>query len=155
MHPTRRTKISQIQKVHALLLQIPPGRVSSYAALARALQTSPRAIGGALRRNPFAPEVASPILSFPTFHPYHPSSPVSHFNSFQEQTRINLVLAQPCHRCIAANGFIGGFFGDWEKAPSGQNQTSKLALLRGEGVEFDEEGMLVDDGEKWFEGFEV
>jgi hypothetical protein len=27
--------------------------------------------------------------------------------------------------------------------------------LRGEGVEFDEEGMLVDDGEKWFEGFEV
>ncbi|KAM0696988.1 hypothetical protein Q7P36_003059 [Cladosporium allicinum] len=110
---------NQQQKVYALLLQIPSGRVTSYAALARALQTSPRAIGGALRRNPFAPEV-------------------------------------PCHRCIAVNGFIGGFFGDWEKAPSGQNQTSKLALLKEEGVEFDGEGYLVDgDGGKWFEGFEV
>jgi hypothetical protein len=76
MHPTPRINTSQTQKVHALLLQIPPGRVSSYAALARALQTSPRAIGGALRRNPFAPEVVSPILSFPTFHPYFPLSPV-------------------------------------------------------------------------------
>ena len=46
--------------------------------------------------------------------------------------------------------------GDWEKAPSGQNQTSKLALLKEEGVEFDGEGYLVDgDGGKWFEGFEV
>lgn len=44
--------------------------------------------------------------------------------------------------------------GDWEKAPSGQNQTSKLELLRGEGVEFDERGFL-RDGERWFDGFEV
>jgi methylated-DNA-[protein]-cysteine S-methyltransferase len=44
--------------------------------------------------------------------------------------------------------------GDWEKAPSGQNQTSKLALLDEEGVEFDENGYLVD-GEKWCTGFVV
>jgi hypothetical protein len=31
--------------------------------------------------------------------------------------------------------------GDWEKAPSGQNQTSKLALLGEEGVEFDGSGL--------------
>lgn len=55
--PLDLTKKNQIQKVYALLQQIPAGRVTSYAALARALQTSPRAIGGALRRNPFAPEV--------------------------------------------------------------------------------------------------
>lgn len=36
--------------------QIPEGKVSTYAALAKALQSSPRAIGGALRNNPFAPE---------------------------------------------------------------------------------------------------
>ena len=53
---------NQQQKVYALLLQVPSGRVTSYATLARALQTSPRAIGGALRRNPFAPEVVSCIL---------------------------------------------------------------------------------------------
>lgn len=44
--------------------------------------------------------------------------------------------------------------GDWEKAPSGQNQTSKLELLREEGVEFDERGFLRDGG-RWFDGFEV
>lgn len=31
--------------------------MSSYLALSQALSTSPRAIGGALRNNPFAPEV--------------------------------------------------------------------------------------------------
>lgn len=44
-------------KVYELLAQIPAGKVSSYAILANTLQTSPRAIGGALRNNPFAPEV--------------------------------------------------------------------------------------------------
>ncbi|CAG8959504.1 hypothetical protein HYFRA_00001403 [Hymenoscyphus fraxineus] len=45
------------QRVYTLLNQIPSGRISSYAALSRALSSSPRAVGGALRRNPFAPEV--------------------------------------------------------------------------------------------------
>ena len=44
-------------RVYALLNQIPAGKVSTYAALSRALSSSPRAVGGALRRNPFAPEV--------------------------------------------------------------------------------------------------
>lgn len=43
--------------VYELLAQIPAGKVSSYAVLASTLQTSPRAVGGALRNNPFAPEV--------------------------------------------------------------------------------------------------
>jgi methylated-DNA-[protein]-cysteine S-methyltransferase len=45
------------ERVYALLQQIPEGRVATYAALARALGSSPRAVGGALRRNLFAPEV--------------------------------------------------------------------------------------------------
>lgn len=45
------------QRVYALLLQIPLGKVASYASLSKALESSPRAVGGALRRNPFAPEV--------------------------------------------------------------------------------------------------
>ncbi|KAI9650387.1 hypothetical protein NHQ30_000401 [Ciborinia camelliae] len=52
------TGITDFQrKVYTLLLQIPPGKVSSYASLAKALSTAPRAVGGALRRNPYAPEV--------------------------------------------------------------------------------------------------
>ncbi|MAD87456.1 MAG: hypothetical protein CL912_31240 [Deltaproteobacteria bacterium] len=49
--------LTSIKRVYALLRQIPSGKVSSYAALSKALSSSPRAVGGALRRNPFAPEV--------------------------------------------------------------------------------------------------
>lgn len=44
--------------------------------------------------------------------------------------------------------------GDWRKAPSGMNCEKKLALLKGEGVEFDGKGMLVDK-KLWWDGFEV
>ena len=38
-------------------LQIPRGSVSTYNLVAQHLKSSPRAVGNALRRNPFAPEV--------------------------------------------------------------------------------------------------
>jgi methylated-DNA-[protein]-cysteine S-methyltransferase len=45
-------------RVYAALKRIPRGRVITYAALARRVGCrSPRAIGQALRANPFAPEV--------------------------------------------------------------------------------------------------
>jgi methylated-DNA-[protein]-cysteine S-methyltransferase len=45
-------------KVYTALRQVPPGKVITYAALARRINCrSPRAIGQALRANPFAPEV--------------------------------------------------------------------------------------------------
>ncbi len=46
------------QRVYAALQQVPAGRVTTYGALARAVGTgSARAVGQALRRNPFAPTV--------------------------------------------------------------------------------------------------
>ncbi|KAI9868038.1 MAG: hypothetical protein M1813_006783 [Trichoglossum hirsutum] len=105
------------ERVYTLLKQIPAGRVTSYRSLARTLSSSPRAVGGALRNNPFAPEV-------------------------------------PCHRCISATGYIGGFQGSWEKAPSGVNCEKKLELLKGEGVMFDEGGKLVE-GWRWWDDFVV
>ncbi|KAI0130939.1 methylated-DNA--cysteine S-met [Daldinia grandis] len=45
------------KKVWSLLCQIPRGHVSTYALLAAHIGSSPRAVGNALRRNPFAPEV--------------------------------------------------------------------------------------------------
>jgi len=45
------------QKVYSLCEQIPKGKVSTYGALARALSSSPRAVGQALKCNPFAPKV--------------------------------------------------------------------------------------------------
>ncbi|MEI6970120.1 MAG: MGMT family protein [bacterium] len=44
--------------VYDSVRRIPAGRVSTYGAVARAVQcSSPQAVGQALRRNPFAPEV--------------------------------------------------------------------------------------------------
>lgn len=44
--------------VYLALLEVPPGRVTTYGLLARRIGcASARAVGGALRENPFAPEV--------------------------------------------------------------------------------------------------
>lgn len=45
------------KRVWAALCAIPRGRFTTYALLSRHLGTSPRAVGNALRRNPFAPGV--------------------------------------------------------------------------------------------------
>ncbi|HLC33280.1 MAG TPA: MGMT family protein [Candidatus Nanoarchaeia archaeon] len=44
-------------KVYELCSNIPPGKVSTYGAIALVLNSSPRAVGQALRCNPFAPKV--------------------------------------------------------------------------------------------------
>jgi len=45
------------ERVYALLRQVPRGRVTTYNDLARSLQSAPRAIGQACRRNPYSPDV--------------------------------------------------------------------------------------------------
>lgn len=56
--PNPAQKVTPYQeRVYTLLLQIPVGKISTYSALSRALDSSPRAVGGALRRNPIAPAV--------------------------------------------------------------------------------------------------
>ena len=46
------------QRVYDLVSQVPVGRVTTYAEMSRALDCrSAQAIGQALKRNPFAPEV--------------------------------------------------------------------------------------------------
>lgn len=46
------------REVYAATMRVPMGKVTTYALLARAIGcASPRAVGQALRRNPFAPKV--------------------------------------------------------------------------------------------------
>jgi methylated-DNA-[protein]-cysteine S-methyltransferase len=54
-----RPRISDFQRaVYQALLRVPRGRVTTYGLLAEHLgRGSPRAVGQALRRNPFAPRV--------------------------------------------------------------------------------------------------
>lgn len=45
------------KRVLTLLCQVPRGQYSTYGALAKHMSSSPRAVGNALRNNPFAPQV--------------------------------------------------------------------------------------------------
>ena len=51
--------------VWQLTYQIPAGSFSTYALLAAHLKSSPRAVGNALRRNPFAPEIPWYVIPSP------------------------------------------------------------------------------------------
>jgi len=46
------------KKVYAEVAKIPKGKTSTYREIAKKLKTSPRAVGQALKRNPFAPQIA-------------------------------------------------------------------------------------------------
>ena len=69
----KQVKVSEYQtRVYTLLQQIPEGRITTYAALSKALQSSPRAVGGALRNSecpgrPFEERI-SLILMAPKIH---------------------------------------------------------------------------------------
>lgn len=45
------------EKVYTECSKIPKGKVSTYNAIAKRLKSSPRAVGQALKRNPYAPKV--------------------------------------------------------------------------------------------------
>jgi methylated-DNA-[protein]-cysteine S-methyltransferase len=82
-------------RVYEIVRSIPHGKVVSYADVARALNSRcAQAVGQALKRNPFAPEV-------------------------------------PCHRVVANDGLLGGFWGGVDDA----RMKEKEALLAAEGVE--------------------
>ena len=50
-------KTSFQKKVLTVLCQVPRGRYTTYAAISKHLSSSPRAVGNALKNNPFAPQV--------------------------------------------------------------------------------------------------
>ncbi|KAJ5124365.1 uncharacterized protein N7515_008190 [Penicillium bovifimosum] len=54
MHPTL---TPYRRRVYRTLLSVPPGRWTTYSALATYLGSSARAVGNAMRSNPFAPGV--------------------------------------------------------------------------------------------------
>ncbi|ETW84782.1 hypothetical protein HETIRDRAFT_312510, partial [Heterobasidion irregulare TC 32-1] len=55
----------------------------------------------------------------------------------------------PCHRVVASNFFVGGFFGEWTDLKGGANKGKrKVRMLVQEGIPFTAEGRLVR-GEKY------
>jgi len=131
--PLFRNEANIFKRVYALLCQIPKGRVSSYACLSKALSSSPRAVGGALRRNPFAPEVPCHRIICAD------GVSASSIFAYNDLTFTN---------CGFGWKSIGGFKGEPQDAPSGINQKEKLRLLKSEGVLF-ENGFLVERDRMW------
>lgn len=97
------------QRVYDATRKIPQGRVMTYGELARRIGCgSARAVGQALRVNPFAPEV-------------------------------------PCHRVVAADGSLTGFYGKRDAAAFAK----KRRLLEAEGVRFTPGGRVDIIVAKW------
>ena len=94
----------QIQVYTALTL-VPKGRVTTYIHLARFVRCrSSQAVGQALKRNPYAPEI-------------------------------------PCHRVVASDRSMGGYFGQ----KTGTKMEEKIQRLKEEGVRFDEAHRVAED----------
>ncbi len=93
------------QRVYALVRAVPAGRVTTYGALAKLLGSSPRAVGQALKANPFG------YCDYPT----------------EAAARRAGLVRVPCHRVVAARG-LGGF-----TARGRRSMRAKRALLAQEG----------------------
>lgn len=90
------------ERVFEAVRNVPASRVCSYSTLASWIGCrSARAVGQALRANPFAPQV-------------------------------------PCHRVVASDGSLGGYFGQ----SAGDKLAIKRNLLEGEGVPFTASGRV-------------
>ncbi|KAI9037285.1 MGMT family protein [Aspergillus affinis] len=117
------------RRIYLVLLSIPRGRWTTYAALARYMGStstttikpnpkpketsskgSARAVGTAMRTNPFAPDV-------------------------------------PCHRVLASDGTLGGYMGDGPSS-GGRNLQRKREILEAEGVKFGGDGDWLVGGKK-------
>ncbi|GAA6027948.1 hypothetical protein JCM8097_001796 [Rhodosporidiobolus ruineniae] len=115
------SKVTAFQwRLYDLLITVPSGRVSTYGQFATLL-SSARAVGSALRNNPFAPTVPCHRIVTSTHY-------IGGFNGeFKAEGKKG-----------AKGAFEPGVF-----------VTEKIELLRREGVDFDGKGYLKDKGCLW------
>jgi len=73
------------QKVYDLCSTIPKGKTMTYAEVARILNSSPRAVGQALKRNPYAPRV-------PCHRVIHADGRIGGYNGVKDSRKKILML---------------------------------------------------------------
>jgi len=96
------------KKVYEIVKKVPKGKTTTYKAIALKLNSSPRAVGQALKVNPYS---------------YAARGWAGGKNSMSKRV--------PCHRVIHADGRIGGYSGNNPK-----NIQKKIQLLKEEGIKF-------------------
>ncbi|OBT59311.1 hypothetical protein VE04_00259 [Pseudogymnoascus sp. 24MN13] len=117
---------------------MPDGRVTTHGALARALKSSPRAVGNALRNNPFAPEV-------PCHRCVNASGYINGYDGEVIKRATFKRAKDGTAQGTASRSTTKGAKADVAKKvlPEGGNVSKKLLILKEEGVEFDERGILL------------
>ncbi|GAA5869577.1 hypothetical protein JCM3774_005484 [Rhodotorula dairenensis] len=137
--PKSARKVTEFQwKLYDLLLTVPPGRVSTYGQLAKLLGSSARAVGSALRENPFAPYVPCHRVIASTLY-------IGGFGGEWLPSAATLSSSRP-----AAEPASEAKKSDKKRPPNDGSRTNeKLELLRREGVRFDSKGFLADKTKLW------
>lgn len=142
------------EKVYALLQQIPQGRVTTYGSIAGALHTSPRAIGNALRNNPFAPDVpCHRCVSKTGYITGYDGESIARktFKKGNTDTVLGSVR-QSKSKGMKAKQYSAQSWKVGEDRLGGQRLALKLKLLKDEGVEFDKNGMLLNREKTLWDG---
>ncbi|GAA5961430.1 hypothetical protein JCM8115_003447 [Rhodotorula mucilaginosa] len=138
--PRTSAKVTEFQwRLYDLLLTIPAGRVSTYGQLATLLASSARAVGSALRENPFAPYVPCHRVIASTLYiggfggEWLPAAPTAKSAVAKKSaTTTTTTTTKPGQR-----------------PKDGSRTNEKLELLRREGVRFDSKGYLADKTKLW------
>ncbi|KAI5301663.1 hypothetical protein KEM56_001484 [Ascosphaera pollenicola] len=140
------------ESVYALLTQVPEGSVTTYGAIARALKTSPRAVGNALRNNPYAPRV-------PCHRCIASSGYINGFfgelvakRSFRRDGDTSVkgaVTRSTKDRATRSSADAKASSARIEEATQVQR---KIDMLKREGVHFDEKGMLKNRASVLYDG---
>lgn len=139
------------KRVFHLLKQIPAGRVTTYGSIAKALHTSPRAVGNALRNNVFAPRIPCHRCIASTGYVNGYDGEVIQKTSFARDGKQVTGKASQSRAGKVKAGMQGSKEKGTEPA-SGTNIQMKLDLLKTEGVTFDAKGMLKNKYKVLFDG---
>jgi methylated-DNA-[protein]-cysteine S-methyltransferase len=136
-------------KVYNLVKQIPEGRVTTYACLARELNTSPRAVGNALRNNPFAPTIPCHrcIASNGYISGYQGEKISRPVTKSKKSGRKDIRAAhkKPSSTTERPENILSRSNTRLEIIPpSGMKTRMKLDILKKEGIEFSDRGMIID-----------
>ena len=104
-------------RVYEKLKQVPKGKVITYKALARVLNSKAyRAVGSAMKKNPYGYAISPEAIRN------------RRSGSRRDLKRTSGLFLVPCHRVINSNGRVGGF---------ASGTKNKIKLLSKEGIKIE------------------
>lgn len=135
-------------------MQVPEGTVTTYGSIARALKTSPRAVGNALRSNPYAPRVPCHRCVTSTGYINGFSGERIAPGSFKrdgDSSVKGVVIRSVKGRGRKSSG-VTKESGSTKRIEEASQVQRKIDILKREGVHFDDNGILMNPAVALFDG---